>query len=68
MILWCDKSRFKNATGVDTSKFGKKVDVTNLKSDVDTLHIDKLKNVPINLSSVKTKVNKFDDDKSCWFK
>ena len=36
----------KNATGVDTPDFPKKVDLTILKSDVDKLDIDKLKNVP----------------------
>ena len=34
---------FKNATGVDESKFAKKVDFANLKSNADKLDIDKLK-------------------------
>ena len=42
---------FKNATGVDTSDFAKKTDLANLKSDVDKLDIDKLKNIPSNLSN-----------------
>ena len=54
---------FKNATGVDTSKFAKKVDLDNLKSDVDKLDTDKLKNVPTNLSNSKSKVDKLDVDK-----
>ena len=33
----------KITTGVDTSKVAKKVDVANLKSNVDKLDIDKLK-------------------------
>ena len=37
------KSNLKTATGGDTSKFAKKVDVANLKSNVDKLNIDKLK-------------------------
>ena len=37
------KSDLKNATGADASKFAKKVDLVNLKSDVDKLDIDKLK-------------------------
>ena len=41
------KSDLKNGTGVDTSKFTKKVDLANLKSNVDKLDIDKLKNVLI---------------------
>ena len=40
------KADLKNATGVDTSKFAKKVHLANLKSDVNKLDIDKLKNVP----------------------
>ena len=50
----------KNATGVDTSKFPKKVDLANLQSDVDKLDIDKWKNVPTNLSNLKSKVDKLD--------
>ena len=53
----------KNATGVDTSKFAKKVDLANLKSNVDKLEIDKLKNVPTYLNNFKSKVDKFDVDK-----
>ena len=52
------KSDLKTATGVDTSKFSAKVDLANLKSNVDKLDIDKLKNVPTNLSNLKSKVNK----------
>ena len=50
------KVDLKNAIGVDTS------DLANLKSDVDKLDIDKLKNVPSNLSGWKSKVRKFDVD------
>ena len=50
----------KNATGVDTLNFAKKTDLTHLKSDVDKLNIDKLKNVPSNLSNLKSKVDKSD--------
>ena len=57
------QSRFKNATGVDTSKFAKKVDLASLKSNVDNLDIDKLKNVPTNLGNMKSKVDKLDVDK-----
>ena len=37
-----------------------KVDLVNLKSDVDKLNIDKLKNVPNNLSNLKSKADKLD--------
>ena len=57
------KTDLKNKTGVDTSSFAKKTDLTNLKSDVDKLDIDKLKNVPTNLINLKSKVDKLDVDK-----
>ena len=41
----------------------KKMDLANLKSNVDKLDIDKLKNVPINSISFKRKVDKLDVDK-----
>ena len=49
------KTDLQNATGVDTSRFAKKVDLANLKSNVDKLDIDKLKNVPTNLSNLKSR-------------
>ena len=49
----------KNAAGVDTSDFPlKKNDLANLKSDLDKLDIDKLKNVTSDLSNLKNKVDK----------
>ena len=53
----------KTATDVDKSKFAKKVDLANLKSNVDKLDIDKLKTVPTKLSNLKNKVDKLDVDK-----
>ena len=38
-------------------------DLANLKSDVDKLDIDKLKNLPSSLSNLKSKVHKLDVDK-----
>ena len=49
----------KYATGVNTSKSAKKVDLADLKSNVD-----KLDNVTTNLSNVKSKVDKLDVDLS----
>ena len=60
---YATKADLKNATGVDASKFAKKVDLANLKSNVDELDIDKLKNVTTNLSNLKSKVDKLDVDK-----
>ena len=44
---YATKTDLKNATGASTSKFAKKVDLGNLKSNVDRSDIDKLKNIPI---------------------
>ena len=44
------KAYLENATGVDTSKFSKTVDLASLKSTVDKLYIDKRKYVTSNLS------------------
>ena len=63
IIKLCNKTRFKNATKVDISKFAKKVDLANLKSDVDKLDIDKLAYVPTNLTNLKSKVDKLVVDK-----
>ena len=57
------KADLKNETGVDTSKCPKKVDLANLKSNVDKLDIDKLKNILINLTNLESKVDKLDVDK-----
>ena len=52
------KGDLKNATGVDKLKYPKKVDLANLKSDVDKLDINKFKIVPTNLKNLKTKKEK----------
>ena len=57
------KSGLKNAADVDTSKYVKKADLATLKSDVDELDINKLKNVPSCLDSLKSKVDKLDAGK-----
>ena len=55
---YATKADLKNSTGVDTWNFTKKTDLANLKSDVDKLDNDKLKNVLNNLSGLKSKVDK----------
>ena len=50
---YATKANIKNSTHVDTSGFA-------LKTNLD---IDKLENLPNNLSSLKTKVDKLDIDK-----
>ena len=47
------KTDLKRRTGNDTSTFSKKRDLLHLRSNAD---IDKLKNVPTNLSNLKSKV------------
>ena len=61
------KADLKNATGAVTSKFAKKVDLASLIPDVDKLDIDKLKNVPTGLNSLKSKVDKLDVDRKYLF-
>ena len=46
---YATRADLKTATGVDTSKFAKKVDLANLKSNVDKL------NIPTNSSNLKGK-------------
>ena len=49
------KVDLKNAIGIDTSvkEIVKKVDLASLKSEVDKLNIDKLKNEPTGLNRSK---------------
>ena len=42
---YATKVDLKNATGVNASKFAEKIDLTSLKSNVQKLDIDILKNV-----------------------
>ena len=57
---YATKTKLKNSTRVDRSSFAKKTDLANLKSNVNKLDIDKLKNVSSDLSSLKSKVDKLD--------
>ena len=60
---YATKTYLKNAAGVDTSKFAKKVDLASLKSNLHKSDIDKFNNVLSNLSNLKSKVDKLDVDK-----
>ena len=55
---YATKSDLKNATNVNALAFAKKTDLANVKSDVDDIDIDQLKNVLSGLNSIKTKVDK----------
>ena len=50
---YATKTDLLDATGIDISSFAKKVDLANLKSSVDNLDIDKLKNFLAILSNLK---------------
>ena len=54
-----EEEHLKNAAGVDTSKFAKKVHLASWKSNVDKLDVDKL-NVLSGLSNLKSKVDKLE--------
>ena len=54
---YATKSDLRNARDVDTLYFAKKTDLADLKSDVDKLDIDKLRNRPSNLSRLQDKLN-----------
>ena len=53
---YATKSDLQKVTSVNTSKFTKKVDLANLKSDVNDLVIDNLKTVPVDLSKLSNLV------------
>ena len=53
---YATKADLENATGIDTSKLEAESDLVSLKAEVDKLFIDKLKNVPSNLSNLKSEV------------
>ena len=55
LSIYATKADLIHAAGVITSTFAKEVNLTGLKCNVDKLNIDKLKNVPRNLSNLKSK-------------
>ena len=57
------KSDLQNATGVDTSKLAEKDNSATLKTTIDELDVDQLKNIPRGTSQLKTKVDKLEVDK-----
>ena len=54
---YATKADLKSDTGADTSNFAKNVDLASLKSNVDRLDTDKLKNVPSNINNLKSKID-----------
>ena len=57
------KADWKNATSFDTSKFAKKVNLANLKPEVNKLDVDKFEKVRTYLNSLQGKVDQLDLDK-----
>ena len=49
---YATKTDLKNVTHVDTSRFSVKTNLANLKTEVDTLDIDKLAPVSVDLSKL----------------
>ena len=60
MSNYATKADLKNVTGAYRLDFAKNTDLGNLKSGVDTLDIDKLKNLVSGSSSLKSKEDKLD--------
>ena len=52
MSNYATKTDLKNVTHIDTSSFALKTNLTNLKTEVDKLDIDKLVPVPVDLSKL----------------
>ena len=61
---YATKADLNNATGGNTTKFAKRIDLANLNSDADKLDIEKLKNGPTNLHNLKNNLDKLGADKS----
>ena len=53
---YATKDDIKNITHVDTSSFALKTNLTNLKSEVDKLDVDKLTTVPVDLGKLSNVV------------
>ena len=49
---YATKADLRNATGADTSKFAKKVDLSSLKLELDKLDIGKLQTPTVDLSKL----------------
>ena len=59
---YATKADIKNISHIDTSHFALKSNLASLKTEVDKLHIYKLKSLTNKLSKLKGKVDKLDID------
>ena len=57
---YATKADLENLTRFDTSEFGNRTDLANLRLDVDKLDSDKFKNIASNSRSLKGKVDNLD--------
>ena len=57
MSSYATKADLQDATRIDTSNFALKSSLASLKAEVDKIHVDKLKTVPVNLSKLSNVVN-----------
>ena len=60
---YATKADLENLTRFDTSEFGNRTDLANLRPDVDKLDSDKFKNTASNSRSLKGKVDNLDTGK-----
>ena len=56
--IYATETGLENAAGVDNQVLVQKTDLVNLKFYVDKLDINNFKNLPNNLSNLKSKVDK----------
>ena len=62
LFNYATKTDIKNISQTDTSSFALKSNLASLKTEVDKLDSDKLKNIPTYLSNVKNKIEKLHID------
>ena len=65
---YATKTDLKNVTHVDTSSFVLKTNLSNLKTEVDKLHIDKLAPLPVDLSKLSDVVKNDVVEKTAYHK
>ena len=59
MSNYATKTDLENVTHVDTSSFALKPNLANLKTEVDKLDVDKLAQVPVDLSKLSDVVKNY---------
>ena len=62
------KLELKEATGIDTSNFALKSNLASLTVEIDKIDVDKLKNVPVDLSKLSNVVKNEVVKKSVYHK